>query len=81
MINEPSFSMFDQWQVQALAMIQSKAECYLYSSLAPQTVLDCKLQPTDNVELTLERLIAKYGSNASIAILPLGPLVIPYIVK
>jgi len=81
MINEPSFSMFDQWQVQALAMIQSKAECYLYSSLAPQTVLDCKLQPIDNVEQTLERLLTKYGPNASIAILPLGPLVIPYIVK
>ena len=33
MINDPSFSMFDQWEAQALAMIQVKADCYLYSSL------------------------------------------------
>ncbi len=81
MINEPSFSMFDQWQVQALAMIQVKADCYLYSSLDKETVLDCMLQPVENIEQTLEQLIKKYGSDASIAVLPLGPLVVPYVAK
>lgn len=81
MINEPSFSMFDQWQVQALAMIQVKADCYLYSSLDQETVLDCMLQPVENIEQTLEQLIKKYGPDASIAVLPLGPLVVPYVAK
>ncbi len=38
MINDPSFSMFDQWQVQVQAIIQLKADCYLYSLLDDETV-------------------------------------------
>jgi nickel-dependent lactate racemase len=81
MINEPAFSMFDQWEAQALAMIQVKADCYLYSCLDKETVVDCMLQPVTDIEKTLEELMKKYGSDASIAVLPLGPLVVPYIAK
>lgn len=81
MINEPSFSMFDQWEAQKLAMIQIKADCYLYSSLDEETVHDCMLQPIKDIEETLEQLIKKYGPDASIAVLPLGPLVVPYVAK
>ncbi len=81
MINEPSFSMFDQWEAQALAMIQVKADCYLYSSLDKETVADCMLQSVTNIEQTLAKLIDKYGPDASIAVLPLGPLVVPYVAK
>ncbi|AJQ29442.1 nickel-dependent lactate racemase [Pelosinus fermentans] len=81
MINEPSFSMFDQWEAQALAMIQVKADCYLYSTLDKETVADCMLQSVENIEQTLATLIDKYGPDASIAVLPLGPLVVPYVAK
>ncbi|MCC5467315.1 nickel-dependent lactate racemase [Pelosinus baikalensis] len=81
MINEPSFSMFDQWEAQALAMIQVKADCYLYSTLDKETVADCMLQSATNIEQTLATLIDKYGPDASIAVLPLGPLVVPYVAK
>jgi nickel-dependent lactate racemase len=81
MINEPSFSMFDQWEAQALAMIQVKADCYLYSTLDKETVADCMLQSVTNIEQTLATLIDKYGPDASIAVLPLGPLVVPYVAK
>lgn len=81
MINEPSFSMFDQWEAQKLAMIQMRADCYLYSSLDEETVHDCMLQPIKDIEETLEQLIKKYGPDASIAVLPLGPLVVPYVAK
>ena len=81
MINEPSFSMFDQWEAQALAMIQVKADCYLYSTLDKETVADCMLQSATNIEQTLVTLIDKYGPDASIAVLPLGPLVVPYVAK
>lgn len=81
MINEPSFSMFDQWEAQALAMIQVKADCYLYSTLDKETVADCMLQSVENIEQTLAKLIDKYGPDASIAVLPLGPLVVPYVAK
>ncbi|SFL76975.1 nickel-dependent lactate racemase [Pelosinus propionicus] len=81
MINEPSFSMFDQWEAQALAMIQVKADCYLYSTLDKETVADCMLQSVENIEQTLAKLIEKYGSDARVAVLPLGPLVVPYVAK
>ena len=79
MINEPSFSMFDQWEAQKLAMIQMQADCYLYSLLDEQTVKDCMINYVENIEQTLAQLVDKYGPNASIGILPLGPLVIPYV--
>ena len=81
MINDPTFSMFDQWEAQKLAMIQMEADCYLYSSLTKETVNDCMIQHVENVEATLQQLMDKYGPDATIAILPLGPLVIPYVGK
>ena len=78
MINDPSYSVFDQWQVQVLAMILLKAECYLYSGLDEQTVRDAKIipvaKPCDAITTVLNN---KPG--ASVAVLPLGPLTIPYV--
>lgn len=81
LINDPTFSMFDQWEAQKLAMIQMEADCYLYSLLDEKTVNDCMIQHVRNIEQTLEQLMDKYGPDATIAILPLGPLVIPYVGK
>ena len=81
MINDPSFSMFDQWEAQTLAMLRVKSDIYLYSLLEKQEVIDCMVNPIDNVEETLKQLMDKYGPDASVAILPLGPLVIPYVGK
>ena len=81
MINDPSFSMFDQWEAQKLAMIQMQADCYLYSLLDKQTVAGAMIHHVENVEKTLTQLMDKYGPDVSIAILPLGPLVIPYVGK
>lgn len=77
MINDPAFSMFDQWQVQAQAMIQIKAQCYLYSTLDNETVEKAQFIPIDDVEATLFDTIKQYGSR--VAVLPYGPLTIPYI--
>jgi lactate racemase len=37
------------------------------------------LQSTHNIEATLEKLKKKYGNNMKVAVLPLGPLTIPYV--
>ena len=79
MISNPSFSMFDQWQVQVQAIIQLKADCYVYSTLDNETVKKAKFIPINDVEETLFELIKKYGPNPRIAVLPFGPLTIPYI--
>ncbi|MDR3591071.1 MAG: nickel-dependent lactate racemase [Negativicutes bacterium] len=79
MINDPAFSMFDQWQVQVQAMIQLKADCYLYSTLDKDTVEKAKFIPIADVEETLAQLIKKYGPAPRVAVLPYGPLTIPYV--
>ncbi|HEY8909487.1 MAG TPA: nickel-dependent lactate racemase [Desulfosporosinus sp.] len=79
MINDPSFQMFDQWEAQRLAMIQEWADIYLYSTLPDESVRIAMLTPTKDIEQTLAELTRKYGDEMSIAVLPLGPLAIPYV--
>jgi len=81
MINDPSFQMFDQWEAQRLAMIQEWADVYIYSTLPNESVKIAMLTPTKDIEQTLSELLGKYGAKMSIAILPLGPLTIPYVAE
>ena len=37
------------------------------------------LHPVDSIEETVQELKNKYGQEMSIAVLPLGPLTIPYV--
>ncbi|AFM42393.1 hypothetical protein Desaci_3505 [Desulfosporosinus acidiphilus SJ4] len=79
MINEPSFSMFDQWEAQRLAMIQEWSDVIVYSTLPEEWVKIAMLTPTKSIETTLSELQTKYGKDMTIAVLPLGPLTIPYV--
>lgn len=79
LINDSNFKMFDQWQVQKQAVTQVWADIHVYSKLTDEQVLGAMLKPTHNIEQTLEELKQTYGENMSIAVLPLGPLTIPYV--
>jgi lactate racemase len=79
MINNPEFKMFDQWQVQKQAVIQVWADVYVYSKLTEEQVEGAMLKSTQNIEQTLEELKQKFGENMSVAVMPLGPLTIPYV--
>jgi nickel-dependent lactate racemase len=79
MICEPQFRLFDQWQVQVQAMVQLKADCYLFSTLEPGIVQNAKFTPIKSVEETLNQLCEKIGPQVRVAVLPLGPLTIPYV--
>lgn len=79
LINDPEFKIFDQWQVQKQAVIQVWADVYVYSKLTDEQVLGTMLKPTHDIEKTVEELKNKYGQDMSIAVLPLGPLTIPYV--
>ena len=65
MINTSSFRVFDQWVVQSQANIQSKAECYLYSSLDDETVRKCKYIPTHDVRLRWQNFSGRIQVPAS----------------
>ncbi|MFD2922236.1 nickel-dependent lactate racemase [Halobacillus naozhouensis] len=79
MINAPDFKMFDQWQVQKQAVVQVWADVYIYSKLTDDQVEGAMLKPTHNIEQTIEDLKKKYGEDMTIAVLPLGPLTIPFV--
>lgn len=79
MINDPEFKMFDQWQVQKQAVIQVWADVYVHSKLSNEQIEQTMLNPCTDIEQTLEELKKKHGPDMSVAVLPLGPLTIPYV--
>lgn len=79
MISDPAFAVYDQWQVQKQAVIQTWADVYVYSSLPAEDLIKAKFKPTNNIENTLADLEKKYGPDMKVAVLPLGPLTIPYV--
>ena len=81
MIEAPGFALYDQWQAQSQAIIQRKAEVYLYSSLDPAAVRAAMLEPTSDISATLAGLLARYGAGARVAVLPEGPQTVPYLLQ
>ncbi|MBP2634834.1 MAG: larA 7 [Firmicutes bacterium] len=78
MITNPEFRIFDQWQVQTQALIQQKADCYLYSSLDEQVVKAAMLTPAVTPCAVITQVFEK-TPGASVAVLPQGPLSIPFV--
>ncbi|GCE11145.1 nickel-dependent lactate racemase [Tengunoibacter tsumagoiensis] len=81
MITAPAFRMNDQWQVQKQALVQLQADVYLHSSLTDDVVRAAQLLPATDLSATLEQLFQKYGPHARIAVLPEGPVMVPYLLK
>lgn len=79
-ISAPGFLAQDQWQAQLQALVQLKAEVYVFSeNLSESQIRQALLNPCRKIEALLEGLLKKYGSTASICVLPEGPQTIPYI--
>ncbi len=81
MIETPGFELYDQWEAQSQAIVQRKAEVYLYSSLDPAAVRAAMLEPTSDITATLARLLDRYGAHARVAVLPEGPQTVPYLIE
>lgn len=79
MIHAPGFASDDQWQVQIQAMIQEKARVFVHSRLPAEAIRRAQCLPCDDVGATVRRLAAEAGPGARIAVLPYGPLTIPYL--
>ena len=79
MIEAPGFRMLDQWQVQKQAVVQSWADVFVHSTLPDETVRRAMLTPVADPSAALRELKAKYGEAMSVAVLPQGPLTIPFV--
>jgi nickel-dependent lactate racemase len=75
----PGFLRYDQWEAQMLANIQMKARVGLLSELADADVRRAHLEPIHDIAAVVEREVTRCGSNATVAVLPEGPMTIPYL--
>jgi len=72
----------DQWQAQIQALIQLKADVYMFSDgLTDDQIQAALITPIESIEERVEALVNKMGKDARICILPEGPQTIPYINK
>ena len=78
-LTTPGFVRPEQWQAQIQALVQRKAEVLVYSSLPEAVVRGAHLIPCPDIEAAITARLAKLDSSARIAVLPQGPLTIPYL--
>lgn len=70
----------DQWQLQLQARVLERQEVYLCTDgLSGTQIEGAMLQGCGDIPRTLEKLMARYGRDARIGVMPEGPLVIPYL--
>lgn len=70
----------DQWQAQIQALIQQRADVYVYTNhLSTEEIESCLLSHSSKIETTITTLLGKYGQDARICVLPEGPQTIPYL--
>jgi len=75
----PGFSMFDQWEAQVLAMILVRARAGLYSEMPADELRHAHVEPVADVSARLAQELRQIGREAPVAILPEGPMTIPYL--
>jgi lactate racemase len=72
----PGFRRPEQWQAQIQALIQSRAEVLVHSRLPDDVLRAVHLTPCADISRAVsERL----GSGSRLAVMPQGPLTIPYL--
>jgi nickel-dependent lactate racemase len=76
----PGFLEQDQWQAHVQALIQSRADVFVRSDgLTDDQIRAALLRPCRRIEDTIGELVARYGRDASICVMPEGPQTIPYV--
>ena len=79
MLSTPGFVRPEQWQAQIQALIQRRANVLLYSSLPDEVVRRSFLTPCRDIGEAVTAELARRGPHARVAVLPQGPLTIPYL--
>jgi nickel-dependent lactate racemase len=79
MLATPGFVRPEQWQAQIQALIQRKAEVLVYSKLSDEVLASAHLKPCRDIGAEVAARLASLGPEARVAVLPQGPLTIPYL--
>jgi nickel-dependent lactate racemase len=76
---DPNREEPEQWQVIVQMVIQRRAEVLLHSTLPDEKVKAAKMRPCPDIRGAIAERIDRIGPAARLAILPQGPLTIPYV--
>ncbi|MHB8524477.1 MAG: lactate racemase domain-containing protein, partial [Limisphaerales bacterium] len=79
MLATPGFVRPEQWQAQIQALIQRKAKVLVYSSLSDEVIRGAHLTPCRDISAAVRERLGHAGPSARVAVLPQGPLTIPYL--
>jgi nickel-dependent lactate racemase len=81
-IKKPDYFKIDQWQLEELIKARRKAELYLYSSCmlaSIHKIPEATVRIVNSVEEAIKIGLEKFGSNATINVIPDGPYTVPLI--
>ncbi len=79
MLATPGFERPEQGQAQIQALIQRKAKVLVYSSVPDDIIRSAHLEPCGDISDAVANSLNQYGPDAQVAVLPQGPLTIPYL--
>ena len=79
MLATPGFARPEQWQAQIQALIQRRAEVLVYSSLKEEIITAAHLRSCHDISQAVSDRLDQLPSPAKVAVLPQGPLTIPYL--
>jgi lactate racemase len=74
----PGFVRAEQWQAQIQAIIQRRARVLVHSQIPDDVIRAAHLEPCHDIAAEVQRCLAE-DKNARVAVLPQGPLTIPYL--
>jgi lactate racemase len=77
----PGFHKLDQWQIQKFAQVLLRAKVSLYSELSPAQARQAHLTPIGDLNAYLRQRVNELGADTPIAVLPEGPMTIPYLIQ
>jgi nickel-dependent lactate racemase len=77
-VYQPGFRLLDQWQIQKLAQVQQKARVSVYSQISAEEIRRANLEPITDIRAYLHQRKNALG-DVPVAVLPEGPLTIPYL--
>ncbi len=71
--------ILDQWEAQIYAYFMQKYDIQLYCAMDLAEVQACKLRPVPDLQAAVEAAIRKLGGRPQVAVVPDGPMTIPYV--
>jgi len=80
-LSTPDFKLMDRWQAQKLAKALKNFTVKIYSSLDSGRIEPCKMIKIDDIQDAVRKTISKIKPRPHVAVMPHGPLTIPYLSK